>query len=147
MSNSDEKCMMPEGAMKALKIVGMVLLGIAALIAFGFVIQLLWNWLMPRLFELPVITYWESLGILALSSILFGRLGGGSSDDKKKEKKGKNKIKEEIKREFVKEFEKEYGKKAENETNAEYEAAYEKWWDAEGKSSFKNYSENQNDNR
>ena len=104
MSNSDEKCMMPEGAMKALKIVGMVLLGIAALIAFGFVIQLLWNWLMPRLFELPVITYWESLGILALSSILFGRLGGGSSDDKKKEKKGKNKIKEEIKLVFVKFF-------------------------------------------
>jgi hypothetical protein len=140
MSNNEEKCMTPDGAMKVLKIIGMVLLGIAALVAFGFIIQLLWNWLMPRIFDLPVITYWEGLGILALSSILFGRLGGSSSDDKKKEKKHKTPIRDEIRREFEKEFEKEYGKKAESENNAEYEQMYEKWWEAEGKNSFEKYT-------
>ncbi len=140
MSKSEEKFMTPDGAMKVLKIIGMVLLGIAALFAFGFVVQLLWNWLMPRIFDLPAVTYWEGLGILALSSILFGRLGGSSSsDDKKKEKKA-TPIRDEIRREFAKEFEKEYGKKAENEANAECEQTYEKWWEAEGKDSFEKYA-------
>jgi hypothetical protein len=140
MRQNEEKCMTPDGAMKVLKIIGMVLLGAAALVAFGFIIQLLWNWLMPHLFSLPEITYWEGLGILALSSILFGRLGGSaSSDDKKKNKKKSTPIRDEIKREFEKEFEKEYGKKAENEANAQDEQTYEKWWEAEGKDSFEKY--------
>ncbi len=144
MSNNEEKHMTPDGAMKVLKVIGMVLLGIIALVAFGFIVQLLWNWLMPGIFKLREITYWEGLGILALSSILFGRLGGGSSDDKKKDKKNCTPIRDEIRREFEKEFnkeyEKEYGKKAENAANAEYEQMYEKWWEAEGKDSFEKYS-------
>lgn len=142
MSNNEEKCMTPDGAMKVLKVIGFVLLGAAALVAFGFVIQLLWNWLMTGIFHLRVITYWEGLGILALSSILFGRLGGGSSDGKRKDKKKPTPIRDEIKREFMKEFEKEYGKKAESETNAEFERKYEKWWEAEGKDSFEKYKQN-----
>ena len=47
MSHNEERCMTPAGAMRVLKIIGMVLLGIIAVIAFGFVVQLLWNWLMP----------------------------------------------------------------------------------------------------
>ena len=37
----------------------------------GFVTLVLWNWLVPTLFHGPVITYWQSLGLLALSKILF----------------------------------------------------------------------------
>jgi hypothetical protein len=37
----------------------------------GFVTLLLWNWLVPTLFNGPVITYLQSLGLLALSKILF----------------------------------------------------------------------------
>jgi len=36
------------------------------------VVMLLWNWLMPILFGLTIITLWEALGILILSKILFG---------------------------------------------------------------------------
>jgi len=37
----------------------------------------LWNWLMPTIFGLHVITYWQALGLLGLSWLLFGgpRLG------------------------------------------------------------------------
>jgi len=77
MKNRDEICETPEGVMKVLKIIGMVLLGIAAGFLFGLAIQLLWNWLMPMLFGLIKITYWQGIGILILSSILFGRFGGG----------------------------------------------------------------------
>ena len=45
-------------------------IGIAALMTV--VVMLLWNWLMPILFDLRVIDFWEALGILALSKILFG---------------------------------------------------------------------------
>lgn len=36
----------------------------------GFLIMLLWNWLMPLIFELPQISYWESVGLMVLFSLL-----------------------------------------------------------------------------
>jgi hypothetical protein len=36
----------------------------------------LWNLLMPVIFHLPTISFWQALGLLLLSRVLFGRLGG-----------------------------------------------------------------------
>lgn len=60
---------------KCIKIAVMVVVGIAAL---GWVVMLLWNWLMPNLFigARPV-DYWQAMGILLLSKILFGGHGHG----------------------------------------------------------------------
>jgi hypothetical protein len=41
----------------------------------GEVVRLLWNWLLPPLFGWPQITFWQSVGILALCRILFGGFG------------------------------------------------------------------------
>jgi hypothetical protein len=38
----------------------------------GFVVEHLWNWLMPGIFGLRTITYWQALGLLLLSKILMG---------------------------------------------------------------------------
>ena len=48
-------------------------LGVIALlgILLGLPLQLLWNWLMPTLFNLPVITFWQALGLNMLAGILF----------------------------------------------------------------------------
>ena len=46
-------------------------LGLLAITLLGLVTMLLWNWLIPDLFNGPVITYWQALGLLALSKILF----------------------------------------------------------------------------
>ena len=57
-----------------------ILLAFAAFIALGgAVVMALWNWLLPSLFGLPTVTFWQALGLLALSRILFGgvRLSGG----------------------------------------------------------------------
>jgi hypothetical protein len=48
----------------------------AAVIVFGFVVMALWNWLMPAIFGLTAITFWQALGLLVLSWILFGGLRG-----------------------------------------------------------------------
>lgn len=44
---------------------------------FGWIVMLLWNWLMPELFGLPLISFWQSVGLLLLCKILFGGLFGG----------------------------------------------------------------------
>ncbi|HEY3204516.1 MAG TPA: hypothetical protein VGL03_12760 [Thermoanaerobaculia bacterium] len=38
----------------------------------------LWNWLMPTIFGLHTITYWQALGLMALSWILFRGFRGPS---------------------------------------------------------------------
>lgn len=48
------------------------LLGILFVAVMGLVVQLLWNWLVPVLFAGPLISFWQALGLLLLSKILFG---------------------------------------------------------------------------
>lgn len=43
-----------------------------AVAVLGFVVMSLWNWLMPALFGWHVISFWQALGLLVLSKILFG---------------------------------------------------------------------------
>lgn len=48
------------------------LLAIMAMVVFGFVVMALWNWLMPAIFGLRQISFWQALGLVILSKILFG---------------------------------------------------------------------------
>ena len=62
---------------KALKFLVAATLFVAVV---GYVTMSLWNILMPYLFHLPLLTYWQALGLLLLSRLLlggFGRGGGG----------------------------------------------------------------------
>lgn len=62
------------------------ILGIAAIAGFGFVVMWLWNWLIPELFAGPTLTYWQTVGLLILSKILFSGIGHGHSADHKNHK-------------------------------------------------------------
>jgi hypothetical protein len=58
----------------------LVPLMIAAFIAIGgAIVMYLWNWLVPALFGLRSITFWQALGVLVLCRILFGGFGGRGS--------------------------------------------------------------------
>jgi hypothetical protein len=61
------------GILRGLKI--LLLVALAATV-FGFVVMWLWNWLMPFLFGLRAISYWQALGVLVLSRLLFGGFHG-----------------------------------------------------------------------
>ena len=51
----------------------MILIFVAICMAgFGSAVLYLWNWLMPPLFGLHTVTYWQALGLLGLSWLLFG---------------------------------------------------------------------------
>ena len=60
------------------KYAGFGVLGVAAIFGFTFVVMWLWNSLVPDLFNGPVLGYWQTLGLLVLSKILFSGIGGGS---------------------------------------------------------------------
>src|SRR6185503_19710524 len=49
----------------------------AGVLVFGYVVMSLWNWLVPALFSGPVIGWWQAIGLLVLSKILFGGMRGG----------------------------------------------------------------------
>jgi len=44
----------------------------AAVFIFGSAVMLLWNWILPVVLGVKMITFWQAIGILVLSKILFG---------------------------------------------------------------------------
>jgi membrane protein required for beta-lactamase induction len=49
-------------------VIGMIAIAIVLL---GYPLMLLWNWLMPVIFGLPEIMFWQAIGLNFLSTILF----------------------------------------------------------------------------
>ncbi len=66
------------GLMRVLKI---ALFAVVAAGVLSFVVMSLWNVLMPGIFAVQAISFWQALGLLVLSKILFGgfrpHAGGG----------------------------------------------------------------------
>lgn len=56
------------------------MLGVAAVFGFTYVVMLLWNALVPELFNGPIVNYWQTMGLLVLSKIIFSGIGGGKGD-------------------------------------------------------------------
>lgn len=73
---------------KVVKVIFFIILGIAIAFLVGYIVMRLWNWLMPDLFGLPEVGYWQAVGILLLAKIIFG-FGGGDGPSSKKNKSKK----------------------------------------------------------
>ncbi len=107
-----------------IEIAGIIIFGAIAItglaILFGFIIMWLWNWLMPEIFGLTTLTYWQAVGLFILFKLLFGGLGGGDKKSSKKSKcEGKNKSKSDF---------------------SKWEH-YDKFWEEEGDELYKQYLE------
>lgn len=55
---------------------GMLLFAVIFIAGFGMAVQQLWNLLMPQIFSLPALGFWQAVGLLALSWIFFGSWRG-----------------------------------------------------------------------
>jgi len=63
---------------RLVKIAPLALAGVTVFgFLFGWVVKSLWNWLMPTLFNLHPITFWQGIGLLFLSRILLGGFRSG----------------------------------------------------------------------
>ena len=58
-------------------IIAKIVIGVPLVIfAVGLGTMYLWNWLVPELFNGPIINLWQTFGIILLSKILFGGFKG-----------------------------------------------------------------------
>ncbi len=113
-----------------IRVLGGIIIGtfVAALFALviGVLIMALWNWLMPELFGLGVITYWQGFGIALLARLLFGGMGHKDHYEKKD-------YMHPPKHKFVKHMHRDAMK------NRRFDDVYEKWWEDEGAERFEKY--------
>jgi hypothetical protein len=69
---------------KLFRIAGHVIAGVVFAVIFAFVfalfVQFIWNSVMPELFGLKTITFWQGFGIIILAKLLFGGFGRHSHD-------------------------------------------------------------------
>ena len=109
------------------------ILGIFAAIGFalliGLIIMLLWNWLMPAIFGLVTINYWQAVGIIILAKFLFG--GFGNRRSKRRYSKFRNRFNEKF--------------HANYEGNSKSDFSkwrfYDNYWEDEGENAYKEYVE------
>lgn len=52
-------------------------MAVAAIFGFSAIVMLLWNAILPSLLHVGIIGYWQAMGLLVLSKILFGSMGPG----------------------------------------------------------------------
>lgn len=116
---------------KGVKILFFALFMIGIFFLVGYVLMQLWNWLMPELFGLTTITYWQAFGILILAKIIFG-FGGGNgprkSSGKHRKSYRKNKGCTTLRRDFT-----------------EWKH-YDEFWASEGETAFKEFVKRKNGN-
>jgi len=64
---------------KLVRVLRFVVIGLLIAAALSFIVMQLWNHLLPEIAGVHTITFWQALGLLVLSKILFGgfhRRGG-----------------------------------------------------------------------
>jgi hypothetical protein len=62
---------------KGSKFFAFFFLGLAGLAVFSAIVMQLWNALVPEIFHLAMISFWQAAGLLILTKILFGGFRGG----------------------------------------------------------------------
>ncbi|UCH94301.1 MAG: ABC transporter permease [Candidatus Aminicenantes bacterium] len=128
------------GYPRILRIIGVVLLGVvlAGLFAlvFGFLVKILWNALMPAIFDLTKITYWQAVGMVILVKLLFGYFGRHHPDPHLYFQK---KIEDKWHRRFRKLKIDEDDDLWKPKGSHEYWKYYKDYWKAEGKAAFEAY--------
>lgn len=131
-----------------LSVLGLLTFGVIGLI-FGLLVQLLWNWLMPDIFRLPEITYWQAFGIVILGKLILGNFGPHPGHLRHHHG---HPFPEHFARHHQHYFHRRHGC---GDTEWQLKGGwrnwdyYEDWWRDEGKTAFENYIErlaNQNDN-
>jgi hypothetical protein len=136
-----------KGHWSPLKIVGMVVAGIVGALvfalAFGYFVMLLWNWLMPSLFGISKIYFWQAFGIILLARLIFGTVGHHGP----LHHRGHNRHHHHYRYHH-------WNRDCQWDEDDEWYLKggwkgwrhYDEWWHNEGKTAFENYIENKKNN-
>ena len=114
---------------KILRILGMVIAGllfaVVFALAFGFLVQYLWNWLLPPLFGFRTITFLQAFALIILSKILFSGIGHSGGKHSKVHEHGY--------------CEEQFHHGLHGGFSGDDRKYFGKFWDEEGKTLFKEY--------
>lgn len=109
---------------------GWILLAIAGVTVFAFlfgaIIMWLWNCLMPVIFHLAVITFWQAVGLAVLARLLFGNLHHGHRHHRGGPKFGPWKNRH-------------HPDHCPDSSNSNKWRYYDQYWNEEGEQSFNDY--------
>jgi Ca2+/H+ antiporter, TMEM165/GDT1 family len=92
-----------------------IIIGVAAVTAFGWIVMSLWNAVLVPAVGANIITFWQALGILVLSRILVGGFGGEGKKRHRGWKDKCNNMTEEEKQKFKEEIKQQWSGKYDNE--------------------------------
>jgi len=110
-----------------------VIIAAAFAVVFGALVMVLWNWLLPGIFGLGTIGYWQGFGLVLLAKLLFGGTGykGTGTDRHKYADKYWY-------RKYDGYWHTPHKKHEHNwhEHNWHFDDVYEDWWEKEGAASF-----------
>lgn len=107
-------------------IIGGLSLAVLLAFLFGYLVMILWNWIMPLVFGLPEIDYWLAFGIIILARLIFGGFGNGHSNHKKSDHHNRY-----YSSKFKSKFRKDCG--------TSKWVHYDKYWAEEGEQAFNDY--------
>ncbi len=115
------------------KIIGYSFLGIIFAVIFAFVFSILvmhiWNHLMPDIFGLKTITFWQAFLMIILAKLFFGHFGHSHPKHPH----------EQMKRKFKNKFCDDNHPDNDDEENKKYYEHYRNFWEEEGKKAFDEY--------
>lgn len=100
-----------------------ILMALGFGLVFGYFVMLLWNYLMPDIFSLKVITFWQGAGLVFMLRLLFGTYGKDIHGHHAKKCHPYKSINPNIKLPRSREH-------------------YDSWWEEQGKDSFEKYVKN-----
>lgn len=115
-------------------IIGGVFIAAGFAVLIGALVMVLWNWLMPMIFGLGTITYWEGFGLVLLVKLLFGGIGHNGMEHGHKGP-GKH---------WDRRYDRWYGRPGRwhgpgrrgDHDMHHFDDVYEDWWEKEGSASF-----------
>jgi energy-coupling factor transporter transmembrane protein EcfT len=96
----------------------------AVVLLFGWIVMLLWNAILPSAIHAGELTYWQAVGLLILSRILFvgfggKRFGGGGFKERMYWKEKWSKMSDEEKAKFKEQWRMRCGRSKNDEVNSE----------------------------
>lgn len=119
---------------------GWIILAIIGFTAFAFllgaIVMWLWNWLMPIIFHIGVITYWQAVGLAILGRLLFGSFHHGGPHYRGRSKFGPWKH-----RYYMNDR-----KNCREYSNSDKWNYYEQYWNEEGERAFDDYIKRKSEN-
>jgi|SRR3990172_2631086 hypothetical protein len=114
------------------RVLGGLALAMVFALVFSIFVRMLWNWLMPSLFNFGTITYGQAFGLMVLARLIFGSMGHHRGHP------GPGRGKHGFHRPAWLGC----GCATDEGSNHEIEdwRHYDAWWDAEGREAYKKYA-------